>query len=603
LIVTSELPPDESMMPATGSEPFSWRDVVSIILTCIVWTILALVIDPRGDFPLIDDWAYGLPVRALVERGEIRLSDWSSVILGVQACWGALFCLPTGFSFTTLRISTLVAGLIGLIGMYSLMRQLGARRAVAFFATWTLGANPLYISLSYTFMTDIPFICLFILSTFLLIRGMVRDSDRVVWLGLGAALASVFVRQIGVAIFLGFMVAYPFWRGLGRRWFLQALLPAVLAFAALKAYERGLLAFERLPRAYNKSGDSTRDFLSLLARGKLGVFRALLPKFWELLLLLGAYTVPFSLLCWPSRLARLSARARIVELSCVLGITVFVTTALVVAVGDRFITGHVAYDFGVGPRFTDRRQTAAWPGRLPFVLALGPKAIAVLGSVLAVQALGHVVRGILIRPRNSAEVGSRSSVVFLIATCSFYTGPIILSFLPLWDRYPFGIMPLALALIGKGVCSAGREEPEAPFQLRPIGLAAGLVCLMLSLTFTVAATHDYLDWSRARWNTDVSLAQELAIPATDIDGGWEYNNYIANLDRLYKSRHERDLAMSPKEIRFEPWGESIDRPYRVSAHLATGYEVIRKVSLSPWLPLAPSEFIVSKRIDPSPPGR
>ncbi len=114
------------MLPATGGAPFSWRDVVAILLTCVVWTLLAFVIDPRGDFPLIDDWAYGLPVRALLERGELRLTDWNSPILVAQAAWGALFCLPTGFSFTPLRISTLVAGLIGLIGMYGLIRELGA---------------------------------------------------------------------------------------------------------------------------------------------------------------------------------------------------------------------------------------------------------------------------------------------------------------------------------------------------------------------------------------------------------------------------------------------------------------------------------------------
>ena len=78
-----------------------------------------------------------------------------------------------------------------------------------------------------------------------------------IWLGLAAALGSVFIRQIGMAIVLGFAVAYPFWRGPGRRWFVQALLPALLAFVALKAYERGLTSLERMPRVYAKFSDST----------------------------------------------------------------------------------------------------------------------------------------------------------------------------------------------------------------------------------------------------------------------------------------------------------------------------------------------------------
>ena len=558
---------------------------MAIVLMCIIWTLLAFVIDPRGDFPLIDDWAYGLSVRALLERGELRLTDWSTAILVVQAGWGALFCLPTGFSFTTLRISTLVAGLIGLIGMYGLMRQLGAKRTVALFATCTMAANPVYICASYTFMTDIPFICLFILSTFLLIRGIVRDSDSTIWLGLGMALASVFIRQIGVAIFLGFVIAYPFWRGLGRRWFLQALLPSVLAFVALKAYERGLIWFERLPRAYNKSGDSTVEFLSLLAKGKLGVFKVLLPKLWEVLLFLGTYTVPFSLLCWPSRLAQLSRRGRIVELSCVAGLSVIITTALVVTGGEVLKPYNLVYDFGVGPRIG--HSTAGWPGHMPFVLNLGLVGISILGSVLAIQALGQVVWKVLIRPQNSADVASRSSVVLLIATCMFYNGPMSLSFLIVYDRYLLGILPLALALIWKSTHTEGREEPDVPFRLRPIGVAAGLFILMLYLAFASAATHDYLDWNRVRWKTDLDLAEQLTIPATDIDGGWEYNNYIANLARLYMSHQERELTMAPEEKESGMWGRSLDRPYRVSSQLATGYESIRKVPLSPWLPLAP----------------
>jgi hypothetical protein len=104
---------------------------------------------------------------------------------------------------------------------------------------------------------------------------------------------------------------------------------------------------------------------------------------------------------------------------------------------------------------------------------------------------------------------------------------------------------------------------------------------MLYLTFASAATHDYLDWSHVRWETDVSLAEQIAVPASDIDGGWEYNNYIANLERLYKSYHERELAMALEEKVGGVWGKSLDRPYRVSSHLATGYKAIRKVPLSP----------------------
>ena len=148
--------------------------------------------------------------------------------------------------------------------------------------------------------------------------------------GLGLALTSVFIRQIGLAIFFGFVVAYPFWRGLGRKWFLQAVVPAVLAFVALKAYERGLIAVERMPRIYDKFNQALSEPLRELTQLKLGVVKVPIIRLRELLIYLGLFTAPFSLLLWPSSLSRLSRRGRIVELGWVGGLTVLLTAACAV---------------------------------------------------------------------------------------------------------------------------------------------------------------------------------------------------------------------------------------------------------------------------------
>ncbi len=596
--VASEVSAEESFMSAAKSAAFSRHDLAAIVVTAAVWTVLALVIDASGDFPLLDDWAYGLPVRAFLDRGEIRLTDWTSPLLLAQGIWGGLFCLPNGFSFATLRVSTIVAGLIGLVGMYGLLRELGATRWVALLATWTLGANPVYVSLSYTFMTDIPFLCLMILSSFLLIRGMARDTDRAIWLGLLTAFLSVFIRQIGVAIFLGFACAYPFWRGMGRRFLVQAILPVVLAFVALKACERGLNALDRLPLAYYKSNDSTAKYLGLLARGNLGVFKHTIPKVWEVLLFLGLYTAPFSLLCWPSRLACMSRRKRLAEVGVILGLTVVGTAAIRAAGGEVLRQYNMVYDFGVGPRLGGDQLAAGWPRRMPMAPCVILTAFTVLGMILAIRALGDACFRTLLSPRGSALEAQRAPLVFLVAASTIYCGPICLSFLLLYDRYILGVLPLALALIWTGHGAATSALGGARVRHRPLGVALGSICLLLSLTFAVAGTHDYLDSSRVRWNTDLKLAEELSVPATDIDGGWEYNNYLANRERIYKSRHERDLEMSAVERAGGLWGASLDRPYRVSSNLAEGYEIISKVPLSPWLPLAPAEFIVSRRTGP-----
>src|SRR5260370_17820372 len=150
--------------------PISVLTMVLLIVT--IWIVVALLIDPRGEFPLNDDWAYAAAVKTLLGGGGIRLSGWTTVNLIAQVLWGALFCLPFGFSFTALRISTLVLGLTGVLALYGLLREGDADHGTALFGALLLAFNPLYLVLSYTFMSDVPFIAFSILSFYFLLRGM-----------------------------------------------------------------------------------------------------------------------------------------------------------------------------------------------------------------------------------------------------------------------------------------------------------------------------------------------------------------------------------------------------------------------------------------------
>ena len=285
-------------------------DLAPVMVTCVAWVLLACLIDPRGDFPLNDDWAFGLPVKAFLEHGSIRFTEFTCPTLITQMFWGGLFCLPAGFSFTALRVSTLTLGLVALVSQYFLLRRVGASPAVALVGTWTLGANPIFFSISYSFMTDVPFLCLMNLAVLLLFRGLERGRDGDLWAGLFLALLAMFIRQLALGIFVGFLVTYPFWRGIGRRWALQAVLPTVLALMALKSYEEILKAMERLPLDYYKFNLALASSLNDLAHMRLGVPKFVFLRSCTIFLYLGLIAAPFSLLLWPSWLARLSPRGR-----------------------------------------------------------------------------------------------------------------------------------------------------------------------------------------------------------------------------------------------------------------------------------------------------
>jgi hypothetical protein len=96
-----------------------------VVLTA-AWVLAIVLVHPSGEFPINDDWSYADTVRRLVEHGEWRLNAWTSMPLATQVVWGWLFSLPTGFSFTALRVSTLVLAWAATLGSYRLLRLSGA---------------------------------------------------------------------------------------------------------------------------------------------------------------------------------------------------------------------------------------------------------------------------------------------------------------------------------------------------------------------------------------------------------------------------------------------------------------------------------------------
>src|SRR5438876_11371657 len=103
------------------------------------WLLLVLATWPVGEFPLNDDWIYAGVVRTLVREGHIDRVPYAKAAYVAQAVWGALFCLPAGWSYTALRVSTALLGLVGVLFTFVLLRQAGADRRMAALGAATLG--------------------------------------------------------------------------------------------------------------------------------------------------------------------------------------------------------------------------------------------------------------------------------------------------------------------------------------------------------------------------------------------------------------------------------------------------------------------------------
>ena len=151
--------------------------------------LVALLVRPFQDTPFVDDWVYAWSVQRLLDGHGLQILDWSSHPNFAHILWGALFCVPFGFSFVALRVSTWVAALLALCALHLLLRELGVARRDAFLGTAVLGLNPIFFMLAATFMTDVPFLAAFLWATFALVAAIERRSDR--WLAVFVVLSSV----------------------------------------------------------------------------------------------------------------------------------------------------------------------------------------------------------------------------------------------------------------------------------------------------------------------------------------------------------------------------------------------------------------------------
>jgi hypothetical protein len=61
---------------------------VLIAISCS-WRLMVLLVNPSGEFPLNDDWAYARAVQTLIQNGRLELTDFTSMPLIAQVFWGA----------------------------------------------------------------------------------------------------------------------------------------------------------------------------------------------------------------------------------------------------------------------------------------------------------------------------------------------------------------------------------------------------------------------------------------------------------------------------------------------------------------------------------
>src|SRR5678816_2140354 len=156
----------------------------------------AILLHLFANVPLHDDWTYAWSVEHFLETGKLQVLDWSIHYPFAQILWGALFCLPFGFSFSALRVSTVVLSWLGALALYGTLRELGRARHESLIATLVLIANPVFFLLSFPFMTYAPFVSVSSIAFFFIVRAFSRRRPLELWLGCAFGVVGFFIRPV-----------------------------------------------------------------------------------------------------------------------------------------------------------------------------------------------------------------------------------------------------------------------------------------------------------------------------------------------------------------------------------------------------------------------
>ncbi len=552
--------PDDQREPATGGvmersgRPGGDRKAVALI--CALWALAILLVDPRGNFPVTDDWAFIDSVRAMVERGDLEFSDWGAMNLVSQLLWGSLFGLLFGVNYEVLRASTLIALLVAGLATYALACSAGIAPRIAALAALLTMFNPLSFSLAFSFMTDVPYLAMQMVAMALIASGWRARSRLRKALGWGFGIAALLCRQIGVSIALGAAAEGVVRARWSPRRMALALVPVAAFLLVQFAYQNWLISSGIAPRLYGRQANDL--FGRLFADPAIIGREAAWALFWGYCYL-GLFALPVALLMLPNLRSRLPGRMRPVALA--LGGAVAVAVAYVCLRWYMLFPnwGNTLQIYGLGGELGRLPEGAELFGPImPRGVRLALTYLASVGGVLLAACLAASALDRLMRKEPQPfDVG-----LFALATGLALFGPIM--FLELrFDRYFIPVIPCLL--IAAAAPLAARAPPRALF-------AVSCALLAARAAYSVAAAHDFMAMKRVQWRAYADVARH-ARPET-IDGGWVLNGQ-ASFGRYGKARYG-----DPKDV----FGWYVRADYMVGTQTPPpGYETIAVYPVDRWL--------------------
>lgn len=182
--------PKRLIVPLAAMLPLAW------------FAITYLVLRPLANGPVVDSWIYLRAVKNL-RTGVFAIPGFTAALPLAQIAYGALWSRLFGLSYPALDLSVASLGLVGSILFYWLARNCGADGVGAATGTALLIANPCYLFLSFSFMTDVPFVAALIAAHFMFANAERGRTPAWMWSCAGCLVVAFLVRPFALAAIAG----------------------------------------------------------------------------------------------------------------------------------------------------------------------------------------------------------------------------------------------------------------------------------------------------------------------------------------------------------------------------------------------------------------
>lgn len=507
-----------------------------------LWFLAILIVKAFGDFPLNDDFSYSKSVYNLCVGGHFLLDDWPAMTLITQLFYGAIWCELFGFSFEILRFSTLfIAGGCLLLFFRFLVAQ-GFKQQSAFAMAIVLAANPLFFSLSFTFMTEVHFLFWTMAALWSWAKYLQTGKSFHYLLAVIFSLAMVLLRQTGLLVPLAGAVAMIVKESGAAKVMLKAIFPLGLCLLTLIGYTYWLEKHQGLPPHFGNPGTLFRNLISA------NHLRSIPQRLVILVAYMGLFSLPLTLQFKADHLKKRKSDLILVLIYCAMG-WLF---------REKVPWGNVIYNLGLGPTTLKDGQYFLNLRNQLNGLSLEALRLVFIGS-------GAWFLWVGLSFLRNIKWGVES---WLLAICILgYTAYLLL------DTYAFDRYFLTLFFFLLLLFSFGKWQ----FSFSPISWLAVVLIALCSIT----ATHDYLSWNRARWSALDSLTTELNISPAQIDGGFEFNGWH---------------RPGPLEYgKAKSWWWVAQDEYCVTFGPLDGYQCVKKIPFCRWLPPVSDSLCILKK--------